>query len=138
MKVKVAIEYKGYLNTEPVAVDEEIDKLDLTAKVEHFDSWGALEPIFSLGMGDKYEVKEIDIPEWLLEGVQKPKEYGRWYGCGSDKLTAAKIVLGYDTSFGLYKLINRKGQFFDSLREFFKNNGFLSKRQEYYVYSSRY
>ncbi len=71
--MKVAYEYCDYLVERLVAIGEdEIAALDMTKQVEHFWSLGPCEPIESLGLGWRYQVREIeDPPEWMIQGLIK-------------------------------------------------------------------
>lgn len=68
---RVAIEYRGYLLEKAIAADDEIAALDLEDQVMHYWSSGPCDPILEAGLGPRYEVREIDLPDWA--------DAVRWY-----------------------------------------------------------
>ena len=68
---RVAIEYRGYLLEKAIAADDEIAALDLDQQVMHYWSSGPCDPIIGTGLGPRYQVREIDIPDWA--------DAVRWY-----------------------------------------------------------
>lgn len=133
---RVALEYKDYLVERIVAVgDAQINQLNLGDQTEHFWSSGCCDPIVSAGSGPRFRIIETEIPAWLISGIERGQQDGRWHR--EDPLhRAAKIALygcfdGWAK--GLRPLVNKRGKFADSLRSFFTERGYLTERQVTYV-----
>ena len=65
-KHRVAWKYLGYMREKIVAVDEEIDGLDLAATCQHWTSWGgACDEIVKGIQGLLYRIQETwELPDW--------------------------------------------------------------------------
>jgi len=132
--MKIAHEYCDYLIRRLVAIgDEAVNKLDLSAQVEHFWSSGPCDPIESCGMGDRYYVEDInEPPSWLIDGLMvyyRDSEYTR------EDCTQAAVRIMLRESYHPYAsalrdLYYKKGRFADSLKGFFATRGFLSPKQQ--------
>lgn len=131
--MKILYQYFGYLHEEVVTCNEAISQFNLAEQVEHFDSSGYLDPIYSTGLAPKYRIAIIDMPEWLLAGVLIGTKDGRWYNCGTPELIAAKLFTGDLTGFKLYSLVRKSGKFADKLKKYFAEHGYLTGKQTNYI-----
>jgi hypothetical protein len=129
MKANAIIDHKGYLQDRFIGLYPKT-QVDLEEETERLWSSGWDEPIISIGMRKRYELVEVELPEWLLEGLAKLREKEEWTRDIDE--VAARIIFEPFTEleYALKKLVkadNRK--FYNSLRQFFRDNGFLSKKQ---------
>lgn len=125
MKTTYATEYLDYLCVRFAGTD--IATLDMTAQVEHFWSSGPCDPIESTGMGPRYTLHEIDIPDWLITGLTIKSD--------DDVSLAAKIVSAHYDECDLYRALrylttkSKPGKFYRSLIEWYTTHGTLSSKQ---------
>lgn len=61
---KIALSYEGYLVEIPVAIDDEINALDLNEQTMHYASSSSTDPIYKVGMRNRYCIIEIELPNW--------------------------------------------------------------------------
>jgi hypothetical protein len=136
--VKIALEYVGYLREQVAAVgSDEIASLDLAEQNEHYRSSSAIDPITSCGSEPRYRIIEDEIPDWLIAGIRRGQADGRWDDGHSALWWAATIaVFGAGErgwALALRRLINKRGKFAESIREFFATHGYLTENQASYV-----
>lgn len=140
--VKLATRYDGYLVETPCAVDD-FTGLDLEETCMHYWSSGALDPIEPAGIHPRYAVRDVEIPEWFIAGLQKMVDEERLYPPNGDVLLyAARIIVGHahmtkpeDFGMALKHLIftEKPSGFHLSLMGHFAENGWLSEKQIYSV-----
>lgn len=130
--MKIAYQYMDYLREVIVAAgDDEIARLDLSATTIHYTSSGACDPIVECGIGALYRIVDVDVPSWLVAGVVRGQQDGRWSG-KSANVYAARIALGYESGGwvdGVRALIGRRGKFADSVRAWYVATGMITDRQ---------
>ena len=133
--MRYAIEYTGYLTSQIAAVEEQIDKLDLTETCEHWWSSGPCDPIVSVGQAPRYHVEEQDVPSWVVAGVARGQDDGRWEGF-DPRLAALEIVLGEHSyrcdwckAVRILAVRTKHGKFERNLIEYFAGHGVLTPGQ---------
>ena len=135
--MKVALEYCDYLVERIVATGSDIDALDMTAQVEHWVSSGWDEPIVSAGMLPKYRMIDLDVPNWLVNGIVRGQKDGRWWGSKDFPMdadtVAADIVLNGGNSWILAVAIlarsDKHNRFENSVIDWFVTHGEISTKQ---------
>ena len=134
MRTKVAFEQAGYLREHLIAVGNDVDKLDLSATTNNLISSGYADPIEAYGTRPLYRVWEIDIPDWLLAGITRGQQDGRWPD-GNAVWNAARIMTNpynEDVERALFRLAFRTGRtskFERSLQAYFATHGIITARQ---------
>ena len=133
MRTKVAFEQVGYLREHLIAVGNDVDKLDLSATTSNLISSGYADRIEAYGTRPLYRVWEIDIPDWLIAGVARGQQDGRWPD-GNALWNAVRITANpynEDVERALSRLAfrDRVSKFERSLQTHFATHGIITARQ---------
>lgn len=91
MKVKALFKYSGYATWRWVPELKEGETLD--DQVQHEYSSSPTDPIVEIGLGPKFRVQEMEVPnwEWLVQVIARGQRDGRWWGLSPEKF-AEKVV----------------------------------------------
>jgi hypothetical protein len=117
-------EYCGYLQEPIVAFST--DGLDMSAQTKHYWSSGPCDPIEFSGMGPRYRVETVEVPEWMT-AVEYKRDGDRYERMWAYEFTRdlpetwQRTLVHMDafyreTCIDLLKVKNFKSQFRASLR----------------------
>jgi hypothetical protein len=100
---------------------------DLTEQVPYYPVRAWDDPIVPSGTTNRYKLVEVEIPEWLIIGIKRGQQDGRWEDM-DPVLVAAKIM---DETYNPLRILAvvKPTKFVRSLRSFFAERGYLTEKQ---------